>query len=112
MPSPLNGARILVTRPAKQGQQLTRKLSQLGATAIHLPAFEIRPAPLSPASLQLIENLDQFSKILFISGVFSKIPFVSGVFSKIPFVSGVFSKMPLVSGYFQKYPLYLEYFQK
>lgn len=46
---PLFGQRVLVTRPAHQANDLSRKLEELGAVVFRLPTVEIRePADLAP----------------------------------------------------------------
>jgi uroporphyrinogen-III synthase len=49
---------VLVTRPAHQATQFSKKLAALGATVINLPAIDIvfRSAPLDPAERQQLES--------------------------------------------------------
>lgn len=51
---PLFGQRVLVTRPARQAQDMVRKLEDRGAVVFHLPTVEIRPpADLGPLDAAL-----------------------------------------------------------
>ena len=64
---PLEGKRILVTRPKGQASQLGDKLVELGAIPVQLPAIEIVPpedyAPLDAT----IRNLPKFDWVVFTS---------------------------------------------
>jgi uroporphyrinogen III methyltransferase/synthase len=62
--APLAGRSILVTRPAGQADALTRALTTLGATVIHIPLIRIEP-PVDAAPLeQACEHLDGFDWIV------------------------------------------------
>lgn len=69
----LQGRRILVTRPASQADFLLQALQTAGAEAVHMPLLSIEP--LNPNTDQekiqhardIIQQLDNFSKIIFIS---------------------------------------------
>lgn len=64
---PLAGARVMVTRPARQAGGLARLLASRGAEPAVLPLVEIRP-PRSVAPLDAaIDGLDRFDWIVFTS---------------------------------------------
>lgn len=67
MNTPLQGWRILVTRPAAQSAALASLITERGGEAICFPLLEIHPAddwqPLDDA----VARLDQFSLVIFIS---------------------------------------------
>jgi uroporphyrinogen-III synthase len=69
----LEGRRILITRPVGQADFLLHSLQDRGASAVHLPLLAIEPLnPLHDAekiqhARTLVQQLDNFSKIIFIS---------------------------------------------
>jgi len=64
---PLAGVRLLVTRPAGQGDQLIEAISQRGGEAVHLPLIEIGPAPEPAAVEAAIASAWSFDWIIFAS---------------------------------------------
>ncbi len=67
MSPPLQGRRILVTRPAAQAGKLAAMIAALGGEAVLFPLLEIGPAD-DPASLQqAIARLDDYAIAVFIS---------------------------------------------
>ena len=65
--SPLQGCRLLVTRPAGQAGQIIADISQRGGEALHLPLIDIVPAS-DPKDLQLaIDEAWSFDWIVFTS---------------------------------------------
>ncbi len=64
---PLDGKRILVTRPAGEGDDLTRAIERHGATAVHVPVIAFA-APDDPQPVRdAIEHLERYSWLLFTS---------------------------------------------
>lgn len=61
---PLQGRRVLVTRPAGRAEGLVAALEAAGAAPIHYPAIEIEPVPLSPDD---VAPLDAYAAVLFVS---------------------------------------------
>ena len=60
---------VLVTRPAGQGDNLCRGLTERGFRAFQQPLLEVCPLPaLAPAERQYVVHLDQFQHVVFISG--------------------------------------------
>lgn len=58
---------FLVTKPGSAGAALASALRAAGATALHLPAFEIGPPPDVVAVRARLAALDQFDLVLFVS---------------------------------------------
>ncbi len=63
----LNGARILVTRPAHQAQNLAHLLQQHGATVVLLPTIAIAQVDDLHSIRNTLENLHRFQSLIFIS---------------------------------------------
>ncbi len=60
---------VLVTRPAGQGGALCAALEEAGYPAHHLPLLALAPLPqLSPPQRRLVQELDRFAHVVFISG--------------------------------------------
>jgi uroporphyrinogen-III synthase len=63
----LNGARVLVTRPAHQAENLSRLISERGGSAIRFPTLAIaamdNPCPIK----NILAHLDRFQWLVFIS---------------------------------------------
>ena len=53
---PLQGLRVIVTRPAHQAENLCRLLEQQGAGAARLPLFAIEPAGEPAAQSEVLEG--------------------------------------------------------
>lgn len=70
-PNPLQGKRVLVTRPIHQARALIEQLQARGATPVALPLMSITPLsetnPVFRAARQLIMDLDLFQHVIFIS---------------------------------------------
>ena len=64
---PLEGKRVLVTRPREQAQAFADKLSALGAEPVVLPAIEIAPLTNSFALDSALLKLDQFDWVVLTS---------------------------------------------
>ncbi|MBI3332900.1 MAG: uroporphyrinogen-III C-methyltransferase [Candidatus Omnitrophica bacterium] len=65
---PLEGKRILVTRPKADAQDLARRLERLGATCVHLPTIAVRPRRFSSAQARrLLERLPRYDWVVFTS---------------------------------------------
>ncbi len=64
---PLEGLRVLVTRPAHQSGALAALIESRGGTAIRLPVIEILPARDRDAAGALMGGLEAFSLVIFIS---------------------------------------------
>jgi uroporphyrinogen III methyltransferase/synthase len=64
---PLFGQRVVVTRAAGQAEMLTRRLRELGAEAIEMPAIEIRPAPDYTHLDAAIGRLESYDWLIFTS---------------------------------------------
>jgi uroporphyrinogen-III synthase len=64
---PLSRVRILVTRPIEQGQALSKKLRELGATTIELPIIEIVPIKNNDALDEALGRLGEYDWIVFTS---------------------------------------------
>ena len=58
---------VLVTRPANQNQHLIKLIEAAGNKAIAFPTLEIKPPRDNTALARIIEDLDKFSMIIFIS---------------------------------------------
>ncbi len=65
--SPLEGKRILVTRPRGQASKLVDKLVELGAIPIQLPAIEIAPPTDYEAFDAALRNLHRYDWVIFTS---------------------------------------------
>ena len=63
---PLLGKRILLTRERSRSKELSETLEALGATVITFPTIHVSPS-LPERSIQAIENLKDFSWIVFLS---------------------------------------------
>jgi len=70
-PNPLQGKRVLVTRPVHQSQALIQRLQGLGAIPVALPLMTINAyseaSPAFQTAKQLIMDLDLFQHVIFIS---------------------------------------------
>jgi uroporphyrinogen III methyltransferase/synthase len=64
---PLNGMRILVTRPADEASSLSEKLRALGATAIEIPTIAIRPPADTNQLNKAITEIGNYEWIVFTS---------------------------------------------
>jgi len=64
---PLEGKRILVTRPRGQASQLGDKLAELGAIPVQLPAIEIAPPTDYEAFDSALRDLRRFDWVVFTS---------------------------------------------
>src|SRR4029077_12780405 len=64
---PLFGKRVLVTRPRRQAGDLVRRLEELGATCLLLPAVEILPLEDWSALDQRLANLASYHWLVFTS---------------------------------------------
>lgn len=67
MNAPLQGLRVLVTRPKNQAAGLIDALTQAGAEVIHYPVLEIEAIGDSPTSQAILADLSQFKALIFIS---------------------------------------------
>ena len=67
MKSPLEGKRILVTRPRGQASQLADRLVELGAIPVQLPAIEIAPPIDFDAVDEALRNLNKYDWVVFTS---------------------------------------------
>jgi len=65
--SSLNGLRVLVTRPTLQAQGLVTLLHQHNGRAVEFPTIEIKPLELPISVRRIIENLDQYAQVIFVS---------------------------------------------
>lgn len=66
-PKPLQGKRIVITRPREQSDDLAEKLMQLGATPLVMPVMRIVPLPdLRPLD-QAIQQLHHYQWLIFTS---------------------------------------------
>ena len=69
---PISGnqaASVLVTRPRGQAGELCAGVAQAGFTVHSLPMLQLLPvAELAPPQLRLVQDLDQFQHIIFVSG--------------------------------------------
>lgn len=64
---PLEGMRVVVTRPRPQAAEITARLVEMGAEVIEAPAISIRP-PDDPAPLEAaLADLDSFDWVVFTS---------------------------------------------
>jgi uroporphyrinogen-III synthase len=75
----LNGRRILVTRPAHQANHLCRIIEDYGGQAVRLPAIEIAACEGLPEAGALLERLDKFQWLVFISA--NAVNFALGAFN-------------------------------
>lgn len=64
---PLAGVRVLVTRPAAQGQSLMQRIGRAGGTAVHFPTLEIVAAHDNPELEHILANIARFDYAIFIS---------------------------------------------
>lgn len=64
---PLQGLRVLVTRPKKQAAELCDLVSDRGGVALSCPLFEIRPLALNETLQAIKERLNEFKALIFIS---------------------------------------------
>jgi uroporphyrinogen-III synthase len=65
--SPLEGKRIVVTRPAAQAQALVEALEELGAQAMIRPAIDVRPVRDTAALDATLHRLESFDWVVFTS---------------------------------------------
>lgn len=63
----LKGARVLVTRPAHQAENLSKLITQRGGTAIRFPTLEVVAASDYSDTGNILANLDRFQWLVFIS---------------------------------------------
>ena len=63
----LNGAHVLVTRPAHQAENLSRLIEERGGVAIRFPTLAIAALDDSRAIQNTLANLDKYQWIVFIS---------------------------------------------
>ncbi|MDP2902738.1 MAG: uroporphyrinogen-III synthase [Methylovulum sp.] len=63
----LNGIHVLVTRPAHQGENLSRLILQQGGIAIRLPTLEIRPVDDAEKIKAKLAVMDTFQWLVFVS---------------------------------------------
>ncbi|MEI6707640.1 MAG: uroporphyrinogen-III synthase [Methylococcales bacterium] len=63
----LNGARILVTRPAHQADNLSRLIEQRGGIAVRFPTLAIVESADLVAIQKTLANLDEFQWLIFVS---------------------------------------------
>lgn len=62
----LEGRKVLITRPAADSVELTRRLEGKGARCVHLPTIEVRPRRLPAAEEKsLLKRLPEFDWVLF-----------------------------------------------
>lgn len=64
---PLQGLTVLLTRSKDKARPLEAAIEQLGGKVLHLPTLEIVPVEPSPQQINLIENLDQYQAVVFVS---------------------------------------------
>lgn len=64
---PLQGRRIVVTRPAGRARELTQALESAGAEVIALPGVEIAALPASAALDAVLMDLGAFDLVMFVS---------------------------------------------
>ncbi len=65
---PLQGKRILVTRPAGDGASFARRLQEMGAACVHLPTIAVRPRRIPKAEArEILKRLPGVDWILFTS---------------------------------------------
>ena len=67
MNAPLSGKTVVVTRAAEQAEELIRMLRDAGAHVIHVPTIEIGPPDSWTACDQAIQELEDYSWIVFTS---------------------------------------------
>ncbi len=63
----LNGARILVTRPEHQAENLSRLIEEQGGVAVRFPTLEIVAKDVTNDIKNTLTNLNQYQWIIFIS---------------------------------------------
>lgn len=63
----LNGARVLVTRPAHQAENLSRLIQERGGEAIRFPVLDIVARDNTDEVQDALKNLDKFQWVVFIS---------------------------------------------
>lgn len=62
---PLQGRKILVTRPKADAAEITRRLEERGAVCLHLPTIQVRPRRLPGEQVKtILERLPKFDWIL------------------------------------------------
>lgn len=63
---PLDGKKVLITRPVADSAELTRRLQEKGAWCVHLPTIRVRFRRFSAgASQKLLNRLPEFDWVLF-----------------------------------------------
>ncbi|MDD5632949.1 MAG: uroporphyrinogen-III synthase, partial [Methylococcales bacterium] len=67
MIKPLNGARVLVTRPAHQAENLSRLIEEQGGVAVRFPTLAIVALDDSSRIKSTLANLDKYQWLVFIS---------------------------------------------
>ena len=68
MAQSLQGAKVLVTRPAGQGEALTSLITECGGRALHYPVMDIVPVDRGHQQLKTdFLNLDLFQHVIFVS---------------------------------------------
>lgn len=63
----LKGKTVWVTRPVKQAGPLAKLIEQAGGQAFILPVIDIVPNEITGQAIQLIQNLDHYQKVIFLS---------------------------------------------
>jgi uroporphyrinogen III methyltransferase/synthase len=64
---PLQGLKIVVTRPRDQAAEMIARLEKLGAEAVSIPAIRIRPLRPNPELDRAIAKLDKYRYLVFTS---------------------------------------------
>jgi uroporphyrinogen-III synthase len=65
--SPLEGVKVLISRPEPAASKLGEQFSKVGAECRLLPAISIRPLPITQALKQIALQLEQFNQVIVIS---------------------------------------------
>jgi len=64
---PLAGRRVLIPRPAGQGEEIAERIAEQGGTSVHIPAIRIAPPPSWDALDDALNHADTFDWIVFSS---------------------------------------------
>lgn len=64
---PLDGVRVLVTRPRERAQEFSQKLAGLGAEVVEAPCIQTVERPLSPKGQEQLAHLSRYSWLAFTS---------------------------------------------
>lgn len=80
MTDALKGKKILVTRPARQGDHLCALIEQVGGVSIRLPAIDIQPIANSNALDVILSGLREYDCAIFVSrnAVLHALPLLQG----------------------------------